>query len=368
MFDYLRYYFSPALQVMAAVGIYIGGPYCWLGLATLPGLAIIDTVLPRDTKERKINNRALADIPIWIGAIFAVGLYLFLAWRIGQGNMSVVEMIGATLSVSWLGVIIGVPSTHELYHQQGTLQKFIGTYSQVIYLDASRDIGHRVGHHLDVGTPEDCDTAQRGVNLYAFAARAVYESTVTGWRLESEAMMKRGRSRWSIHHRVWKAILAFVVFELALFAIGGVAAAVCGLAGACVARVWGETFNYFQHYGQVRIPGKPIGRRHVWNHLQPISRIVAFEITNHADHHLDAYTPYYRLKPDTTAVKVPSVFVCFLSALIPPIWNNVVIKPALKEWDLNHASTEERELARQQNLRAGWPDWFETETELSSAA
>lgn len=42
MFDYLRYYFSPALQVMAAVGIYIGGPYCWLGLATLPGLAIID--------------------------------------------------------------------------------------------------------------------------------------------------------------------------------------------------------------------------------------------------------------------------------------------------------------------------------------
>lgn len=77
MFDYLRYYFSPALQVMAAVGIYIGGPYCWLGLATLPGLAIIDTVLPRDTKERKINNRALADIPIWIGAIFAVGLYLF---------------------------------------------------------------------------------------------------------------------------------------------------------------------------------------------------------------------------------------------------------------------------------------------------
>jgi hypothetical protein len=277
-------------------------------------------------------------------------------------------MIGGTLSVSWLGVIVGVPTTHELYHKKGTMQKFVGVYSQVIYLDSSRNIAHMVGHHLDVGTPDDCDTAARGKTLYNFAPAAVIHSTATAWRLESEALVKRGKAPWSIHHRLWKAIIALAIFLGVLFALGGTAALVCCLAGASLARIWIETFNYFQHYGQVRIPGKPITRRHVWNHLKPISRVTAFEITNHADHHLDAYIPYYKLKPDTTAVVLPSVFICFLTALIPPLWHKFIIMPALKEWDLNHASAEERELAKAQNEAAGWPNWFDEEADTSAMA
>lgn len=358
MFDYLRYYLGPLIQVAAAIGICVGGIYTWTGLSTLLIFALVDGVLPRDMRTRSIRNDNLALIPIGLGAMMAVGLYLILAWQIGQGDMTTIEIVGGMLSASWLGVIIGVPTTHELYHKQGTLKKFIGTYCQVIYLDSTRNIAHMVGHHLDVGTPEDCDTAARGKTLYTFAPAAVIESTRTAWRLESEALMKRGYSRWSIHHQVWKALIALIVFAAVLYALGGLTAMGFGLLGASLARLWVETFNYFQHYGQVRVPGKPISRRHVWNHLQPISRLVAFEITNHADHHLDAYIPYYRLKPDTSAVKVPNVFICFLTALIPPLWHRFVIMPALKEWDLNFASTEERELARQQNLAAGWPDWF----------
>lgn len=359
MFDYLRYYLSPLTQVIAAAGIVAGGIYVWTGIATLFIYALIDGLLPQDTKPRTIRNRALAEIPVWLGAIFAVGLFLVLAWKIGQGGMTLVEMIGGTLSVAWLGVIAGVPTTHELYHKQGVLQQFIGIYSQVIYLDSSRNIAHMVGHHLDVGTEADSDTAKRGTSLYTFAPAAVLHSTQTAWRLESDALEKRGYARWGIHHRVWKAAIALAVFLLVLFALGGVAAVICGVAGASISRVWVETFNYFQHYGQVRVAGKPVGRRHVWNHLHPLSRVSAFEITNHADHHLDAYIPYYRLKPDASSVKLPSVFICFLSALIPPIWYKFVIMPALKEWDLNYASAEERELARKQNLDAGWPDWFD---------
>jgi hypothetical protein len=125
-----------------------------------------------------------------------------------------------------------------------------------------------------------------------------------------------------------------------------------------VARVWAESFNYFQHYGLVRAPGAPIAARHVWNHLHPLSRIFGWEIVNHADHHLDSFKPYHVLVPDASAVKMPSVFICFLTALIPPVWQNFVAKPALKEWDLTKATAEERRIARQQNLAAGWPDWF----------
>ena len=367
MFDYLRYYFSPLVQVCTAISIYIGGIYCWFGASTLILFAIVDTILPMDTKNRNIHNKALAEVPVWLGAIFSVGLYVFLAWKIGQGGLSTVDMIGATLSVSWLGVIVGVPTTHELYHKKGTLQKFVGIYSQVIYLDSSRNIAHMVGHHLDVGTPEDSDTAPRGKTLYGFAPAAVIHSTQTAWRLESDALEKRGKARWGIHHRVWKAVIALAVFLGVLYALGGMPALACGVGGAALARVWIETFNYFQHYGQVRLAGKPIARRHVWNHLKPISRITAFEITNHADHHLDAYIPYFKLKPDTNSVKLPSVFVCFLSALIPPLWHKLVIMPALKEWDLNYASAEERVLAREQNRKAGWPDWIGESESATSA-
>jgi len=55
---------------------------------------------------------------------------------------------------------------------------------------------------------------------------------------------------------------------------------------------------------------------------------------------------------------MPNVFACFLAALIPPIWFKWIIKPALKKWDLQYANAAERQLAAEQNRRAGWEDWF----------
>ncbi len=286
MFDYLRYYTSPLLQVLTAVSLFMGGAYVWFGLLTLPGLAVLDALFKPDMKMRKINNRALADIPIWFSALAGPSLLILLAYQIGQGAFGVVEMVGATLSVTWLSVIVVVPAAHELYHQRGALRQFIGTYCQVVYLDSTRNIAHMSGHHLDVGTAADSDTAVRGISLYKFALPAVYHSTVCAFRLESDALEKRGMSRYSLKHRMWPAIFAQLIFQGIIFAVGGLAALICGIASVCTARLWVETFNYFQHYGQVRAVGKPIGRRHVWNHLGPFTRVVAFEITNHADHHI----------------------------------------------------------------------------------
>ena len=65
-----------------------------------------------------------------------------------------------------------------------------------------------------------------------------------------------------------------------------------------IARFWIESFNYFQHYGLARVEGTAISRRHVWNHLKPLSRILGFEITNHADHHTDTFAAFHQLVPD----------------------------------------------------------------------
>jgi alkane 1-monooxygenase/p-cymene monooxygenase len=51
--------------------------------------------------------------------------------------------------------------------------------------------------------------------------------------------------------------------------------------------------------------------------------------------------------------------VCFAAVLVPPLWEHFIAKPAPRWWDLTKASPEERRLARQQNLAAGWSDWFD---------
>ncbi|HWS67869.1 MAG TPA: alkane 1-monooxygenase [Steroidobacteraceae bacterium] len=364
--DYLKYYVAVLIQLAGYGGFLLGGNYIWLGVATLPIMAVLDSILPIDLAKRRMSSRAIANIPVWLCTLLGPGLYLMMAWYVGSHHLSAIQIAGAVLSCAWLSVLPLVPASHELYHQRSALARLVGHYAQVCYLDCTRDIGHVVRHHLDVGTVEDSDTAARGQTLYSFAPKAVLLTTIDCQKIESDALEKRGYGRWSIRHRLWKAIFAQTVFQALVYEIGGWSAVGIALGAMIVARFWIETFNYFQHYGQIRVKGTPIDRRHVWNHLRPLSRLSAFEITNHADHHLNSYTPYYTLTPHREAIPMPSVFVCFFAALIPQLWFKAIIQPALKRWDLQFASAAEKELAKAQNRRAGWPDWFESERRLAA--
>jgi hypothetical protein len=195
----------------------------------------------------------------------------------------------------------------------------------------------------------------------------VINSTIESNKTESDSLQTQGFSRWSIRHRIWKALLAQLIAQSAFYLLGGWRANVVALSGMLIARFWIESFNYFQHYGLVRVEGGAISRRHVWNHLRPLSRIMGFEITNHADHHTDSFAQFHQLVPDRHWIPMPSVFVCFFSALIPPLWHNVIIKPALKRWDNEMATPAELEMAKEQNRAAGWPDWFNQRTTVGAA-
>jgi len=366
--DYLRYYLAALFQLGVIASFFVGGNWVFFGIASLPAMAIIDHVLPNDFAVRKITSKSLADVPIWICALLGPIAYLTAAyWVATAAQIEPWQYAGAALSLAWMSVVPMVPATHELYHQRGALQRFVGRYAQVCYFDCTREIAHVVGHHIDVATVSDGDTAPRGTNLYSFTATAVWHSTKESLRSEADALAKAGKARWGIHHRMWRAILAQLIFQAAIFAIGGWRAVALSVSAMIFARFWLETFNYFQHYGLIRAPGTEITRRHVWNHLKPLSRLMGLEITNHADHHTNSYLAYYQLKPDREWIPMPSLFVCFFTALIPPLWNKVVAQPALRRWDNEMASEEERALAREQNRRAGWPDWFGEESARQAA-
>jgi p-cymene monooxygenase len=357
--DYGRYYLGPLLQLAAIASFMVGGAWVWVGIATLPVFGIIDSLLPNDFAHRKITNRAVADIPAWMSSLLGPVVYIAAAfWVAGNIGAPVWQYVGVILSCAWLSVVPIVPATHELYHQRGKLQRLVGRYCQICYLDCTREIAHVVGHHIHVATDKDGDTAPRGTSLYSFSAKAVVHSTKEAWLTEADNLEKMGKMRWGPSHRLWRAILIQVAFQCILYSIGGWTAVGVALAGMIGARFWIESFNYFQHYGLIRTHDGAIHRRHVWNHLKPFSRILGFEITNHADHHTNSYAAYYELKPDEKWIPMPSVFICFFSALIPPVWHNLIIKPALKRWDNELATPEELVIAKEQNRRAGWPDWF----------
>lgn len=360
MWEYAKYYLSPLTVLAAIAGLIAGGPWVWVGVGMLPVAALLDSMLPLDFRARQMKSRAWAFVPVWLTTLLCPGMYVALAWSLGQRTPGTAETVGMVLSCAWLSVLPGVTAFHELYHARGRIGRFFGRYAQVCYLDTTRMEAHVVSHHRDVGTDDDADTAHRGQTLYSFALPAVIESTLLAQRIECEALAKRGHARWGIRHHLWRAILAQLIFQSLMFALGGWPAVGMALIAMVVARFWIETFNYFQHYGQVRVAGSPIEKRHVWNHFGPLSRLLAFEITNHADHHLNSYLSYYELVPHKDSVRMPSVFVCFFAALVPPVWFHMIIKPALREWDTQYATAEERRLASEQNRKAGWEDWAGT--------
>lgn len=184
----------------------------WVGIASFPILAVLDTLAGRDYSMRKMDNATLANIPIWICCVGPVLLYFVFAWQIGQGPLTGWEILGGILSVGWLGVIPLVPAAHELYHMRSPIARTVGRYGHLCILDCTRDIGHVINHHIDVATTEDGDTAARGTNLYKFTANAVVESTVYAMKMESGALKKQGLHPWHYKHRVWRALLALAIF------------------------------------------------------------------------------------------------------------------------------------------------------------
>lgn len=356
--DYLRYYFGVVMQLVGIGGILAGGGWTWLGVAQLPFFGVVDPLLGDDTRQRKANDDALMDVPLVLCCLLGPVVMATVAWKIGQGGLTGWEIAGVIASGAWLAVVPTVPASHELYHKRSPWKYALGTYVQLPYGDCTRSVAHMMSHHNHVGTPKDADTPYRGETMYQFLVRTIPANYAEIYQMESEAARKRGQSVWSPKGRFAKAIFAYAAAISVAFLIGGFAGMLGVLATTSIARVWVEAFNYLQHYGLLRVEGQPVAPRHVWNHLGTVTRVAAFEITNHCDHHLDAYIPYYRMQPDEDGPRMPSAFTCFLVALVPPLWFRLIVWPRLRDWDFNHATAGERALAREANRKAGWPDWL----------
>lgn len=362
--DYLRYYLANVLTLLGIVGFLLGGAWVWLGAATILFILVGDLLFGRDERPRVVASPALADVPLYLHVVLTLGLYLAIAWRMGEGwgAHSAAGMLGViagtVLSLGWLSAIPNVPVAHELGHRHGAVAQFLADLLAVFFGDPSRWVSHNLGHHIKVSTAEDSDTPRRGESVYCFVWRATRGALREALAAERVRLERSGRAAWSPRHRLVRGLLMAAAIAALLAAMGGVAALLLALAGVLVAKVIVEGLNYLQHYGLIRIPGQPVQDRHAWNHLWVMTRAVAVEITTHSQHHHDSDVTFTRLQPRPDAPQMPGAALCFLAAFVPPVWDRYIARPRLRDWDLGQASPAEQLLAREANRQAGWPDWL----------
>lgn len=361
---YLRYYFANVLTAVGIGGFLLGGGYVWLGAATILAVLFGDLLLGRDQRPREGEPSPLADLPLYLHVLLTVGLYLAMAWRVGQGPGAhsavglAAILAGGMLTLGWLSAIPNVPVAHELGHRQGALPQFLADLLAVFFGDPSRWVSHNLGHHIKVSTADDTDTPRRGETVYRFVWRATTGALHEALAAERTRLERSERGQWSVRHRLVRGMLMAAAAALPVVALGGFGALALAVAGVVVAKVITEGLNYLQHYGLIRIPGTPVEDRHAWNHLWTVTRAVAVEITTHSQHHQNSDVTFTRLEPRTNAPQMPGAALCFVAAFMPPLWERYIAKPRLRDWDLHQANAAEQALARAANRLAGWPDWL----------
>lgn len=360
--DTLRYYlFVPLTTLAGVVGFALGGPWIWLGIGTFPILLLLDIVLPRDLAVRKVGSPLLVDGALYAHCVLIVALYVMFVLSVADGSNPVDGpnagwLITANIaSLAWLSAVPNLPVAHELMHRRHWFPRLVAQFVSTFYGDPNRDIAHVKGHHLDLDTPADSDSAYRGELIYTFVFRASWGAYAEAVKGEAERLRRLGRSPWSLRNRTYQQVLLLALLPGLCGYFAGATAALIAVASMLIAKGLVEAFNYFQHYGLVRVPGAPVEKRHAWNHLGSVVRPLGVEITNHINHHLDGRTPFYALKPEPEAPQMPSLFLCFLSGILaPPLWFSLIAKPRLAAWDRQFATDSERDLALAANQRAGW--------------
>jgi hypothetical protein len=260
---------------------------------------------------------------------------------------------------TWLltGLMIGMLGTipaHELIHRTwDPISMLIGRWLLAFSFDSVFAIEHVYGHHRYVSTAEDPATAPRGRNAYLHVFISTFKGNLSAWQIEKRRLARKGYSWFSWRNAVLRGYLMSLLLVLAAYAIGGVNAALFFSACALWGKALLEIVNYMEHYGMLRSPTTPVQPRHSWNTNKRISSWTMFNLTRHSHHHAQGEVPYQNLKPFPDAPMMIGGYLTTIAvAMIPPLWHRLMT-PKVLAWDCEHASAEERELARLANARSG---------------
>jgi alkane 1-monooxygenase len=319
-----------ALPVLVLVGNVGGGPLTWVFPIVVFGIIpIVELVLPappsppvEEMAPRWAVRCGDGVIYLLVGLTWAI--VATLVWR--NGTYETWELVGASLSTGICCGAIGINLGHELGHRRGRLDRFVAKVSLLSSLYLHFFIEHNRGHHANVGTPGDPASARRGESVYGFWVRSIVGSYRSAWGLENERLARAGRRSFSFSNEMVRYHLVEATLCVGIFALGGLSGLALFLVTALLGVLLLETVNYIEHYGLERgqlADGRyeRIGHAHSWSSDNPVSRVLLFDLTRHADHHAHPGRRWSALRHLDDSPQLPTGYPALIVlALVPPLW------------------------------------------------
>ncbi len=280
---------------------------------------------------------------IWLTKAWApvqfLTLYGLIWYTTRAVDMSSVEKIGVFFGMGVLSGTIGINYSHELMHQKGKLERWLGDFLLSMGLYSHFRSEHLLVHHRYVGTPRDPVTARYNEGFHRFYPRVLRQSLISAFRAEREKLARKDRPWTDPANPFWRYWSLQGAMLLLAFLIGGWAGLGLFLVQAGTA-IWQlELVNYVEHYGLTRKylgDGKyeHVHPRHSWNASQKASNWLLINLQRHSDHHYKPNRRFPLLQHHTqdAAPQLPHGYpVMTLAAMIPPLWRRIM-NPRVRAW------------------------------------
>ena len=347
MGSYFKFFLTPLFLCIMGLSLIIDG---WMGLSL--SLVVVCSIIfgelffGDDISTPNYRFPFLLDFSLFINVpLFLIVLYLFLD-RVSSAfewyYLLYIPILGLLMALSLINI------GHELVHR--TSKKFdceIGNWALATAWNPAFAIEHVYGHHKNIGiVEEDPVTASYGENPIIFAVKAFFKEHVHAWGIETRQLNRRKQRILSFHNRILNGYLrTLIVFGLIGYFFSWQAMLIYICLGI-VANYIFQLTNFIEHYGLVRIKGKPVQYHHSWNSNNRMTSYLTYNLTRHSDHHVHAQKEFWELNPcDNTGVVLPSGYLTYILLFtFFPSYAKSQMAPRLKHWHENYASVDEKAL------------------------
>lgn len=251
------------------------------------------------------------------------------AWWAATQDLSLGAYLGLAI-IAGLGSGLAINTGHELGHKKSKLERNLAKIVLAVPGYGHFWIEHSRGHHRDVSTPEDPASARMGENIYAFALREIPGAFVRAWAIESERLLRRGRSQWHPQNQILQSFILTVILQGGLLIAFGWILLPFLLLHNVVAWLQLTSANYIEHYGLLRektADGKyeRCAPHHSWNSNHKVSNLLLFHLQRHSDHHAHPLRRYQALRHFEGLPTLPNgYFGAYLMAYVPWLWFRIM--------------------------------------------
>ncbi len=268
-----------------------------------------------------------------------VTLFGLIRYATQTDHLNSVEKIALFVGMGVISGTIGINYSHELMHQKGRLERWLGDILLAMVLYSHFRSEHLLVHHRYVGTPRDPVTARYNEGFHRFYPRVLRQSLVSAFQAEREKLNRKDRFWTDPANPFWRYWGLQGGMLVLAFLLGGWSGLGLFLVQAGIA-IWQlELVNYVEHYGLTR---KHLGNgkyehvrpHHSWNASQMASNWLLINLQRHSDHHYkpNRRFPLLQHHSEDAAPQLPYGYpVMTVAAMIPPLWRRVM-NPQVRAW------------------------------------